>query len=73
MSAVCLLAAAFPLCNFWAAVDLGYDSSPRGKAIIARWCYAMLGLVAGGIGFAALAIKSWWSNRKTEKAPAERD
>jgi hypothetical protein len=73
LSAVCLLAAVFPFCNFWAAVDLGYDRSPRGKAIIAWWGYAMLGLVAAGIGFATLAIKSWWSNRKVVKGPAERD
>jgi hypothetical protein len=33
----------------------------------------MLGLVATGIGFAALAIKSWWSNRKVVKGLAKRD
>jgi hypothetical protein len=33
----------------------------------------MLGLIAAGIGFAALAIKSWWSNRKAVNVLAERD
>jgi len=33
----------------------------------------MLGLIAAGIGFAALAIRSWWFNRKVIKGPEERD
>jgi hypothetical protein len=72
LSVLSFLADTFPFLNLWAAIDLGYDGSPRGREIIARWSYAMLGLMACGVLFAALAIRAWWASRKLEKPPAEK-
>jgi len=58
------LAAAYSFLNFWAAADLGYDTSPRGRSILAGWTYAVWGCVAAAIGLAVLAGRSWWSTRK---------
>ncbi len=67
LSIYCFLAALFPFYNFWVAADLGYDSSPHGQAILKWWFYALLGLIAAGIGFAVVAVKSWWSSRQLSK------
>ena len=70
LSVLAAVGAGVALLNFWAAVDLGYDASPRGKAIIARWCYAALGCLGSVIGLAILSARSWSSGRKQ---PMERD
>lgn len=65
ISIVAFLGAIFALFNFWAACDLGYDTSANGKIIIERWGYALIGFFACGIVFMILAIKSWFSSRRT--------
>jgi hypothetical protein len=64
-SGTAFLGSAASFFNLWAAVELGYDTSARGKSIIAVWSYAMLGLAVCGLGFAALALRYWKSARQT--------
>jgi hypothetical protein len=43
--------------DFWAAVDLAYDSSSRGRSIVFWWVYALLGLSVGTIIFGVMAVR----------------
>jgi hypothetical protein len=63
-SGVMLVASAYAFLNFWAAADLGYDTSARGKSMLAFWGYAMLGFFLGSVVSAALAFKSWRASSK---------
>jgi di/tricarboxylate transporter len=61
---VTLVAAVAAFFNFWAAADLGYDSTAQGRTILSSWGYGALGLSAGAFMFAAMAVRSGRSNRK---------
>jgi hypothetical protein len=54
-SALAFISAAIAFLNFSAAADLGYDRYLGGEAIIARWAYAMLGLLV--VGCSVMAIR----------------
>ena len=62
-SALALIATAIAFLNFWASADLGYDTRPGGKAIIARWGYAMLGFFAVAVVSGVMAVRARWANR----------
>ena len=62
-SALALIAAALAFLNFLAAADLGYDTHPEGKVIMARWGYAMLGLFAAAVISAVMAVRARSANR----------
>lgn len=62
LNAACFLGAAVSFIEFYAAVDLGYDRYPGGKAIIDGWSYALLSLLVCGVGLAVLARRSWRSS-----------
>ena len=49
LAAIAFVASAYTFLNFWAAVDLGYDTQPEGKAITARWAYGAFGCLVAGI------------------------
>lgn len=55
----------FAFMNFWAAVDLGYDASPKGKAILSRLSYTLLALGFGTVLFFGLAIRAWLLRRRS--------
>ena len=58
--------------NFWAAADLGYDTTPRGKTILSGWCYASIGLCLSALVFIALAVRSWLRPRRNLHLRTER-
>ena len=62
-SALALIAAVLAFLNFWAAADLGYDTHPEGKAIMARWGYAMLGFFAAAVISGVMAVRARSANR----------
>jgi len=53
----------FAFMAFWAAVDLGYDASPKGKAILSRWSYTLLALGCGTVLFFGLAVRALFLRR----------
>ena len=55
---VALAGAVVSFVNFWAAADLGYDATPRGRAILSGWSYASVGLCVSMLVFVGLALKS---------------
>ncbi len=55
---VALAGTVFSFVNFWAAANLGYDTSPRGKTILSGWCYASIGLCLSLLVFLVLAVRS---------------
>lgn len=61
---IALAATVFAFVNFWAAADLGYDATSRGKVILSRWCYTFIGLCLGTLTFFALAVRSWSARRR---------
>jgi hypothetical protein len=61
-----LLVAAYGLLNVWAAADLGYDTSARGKSILTYWMYVVMGSIFGSLLCAALSWRAW------RAAPSER-
>jgi len=60
-SAGMLVSCAYATLNFAAAADLGYDSSTRGKSILAFWGYAATICFAGTIVAAIVAFYGWRS------------
>lgn len=69
LSGLAFIGTAGSFLNFWAAVDLGYESLPGGKSVVAGWSYALIALFACAIGFATLAMRSWRSSRKGVAGP----
>jgi hypothetical protein len=69
-SGAMLVASAYAFLNFWAAADLGYDTSARGKSILAFWGYAMVGFFLGSVVSAALAFKAWRASSKATHSSA---
>ena len=65
LGVVALAGTVFAFMNFWAAVDLGYDTSPRGRVILSRWSYTLLGLCCGTVLFFGLAIRAWLLRRRS--------
>ena len=56
-AAVALAAAACAFLNFWAAVDLGYDTTIEGKKIIERWTYVLSGSLIVGCACGVMALR----------------
>ncbi len=59
---------AFAFMNFWAALELGYDASSRGKEILNGWCYACIGLSLSTVTLLVLGVRSWLARRDASRA-----
>ena len=68
-----LVATVFAFVNFWAAADLGYDSTPEGKVILSRWSYALIGLSLSTLVFLVLAVRSWLARGRSLSLRADHD
>jgi hypothetical protein len=68
LSVLALAGTGFAFMNFWAAVDLGYDSSPRGTVILNGWIYTLLGLCFATALFLGLTIRAWLIRRRNMHA-----
>ena len=66
-SGATLVASGFALLNFWAAADLGYDTYPGGKSILAQWFYATVGLFAANAISGIFAIRAWLRSSKARR------
>ncbi len=73
ISILAFLGAIISLFNIWAAIDLGYDGSSRGRLILEGWGYAMLCLIICGIVFIILSTRSWYFSRKINTQTAEKN
>src|SRR5512133_2632661 len=69
---VAMAGTVFSFMNFWAAVDLGYDTTPHGKTILGGWCLATIGLCLSTLVLAALAVRSWLGQRRSLHLSTER-
>ncbi len=63
LSLVAAVGTVFSFMNLWAAVDLAYDTTPRGKTILNGWCFAFISFCLGTLVFVALAVRSWLVRR----------
>lgn len=54
-----LAGSVFSLLNFRAAVDLAYDTTQHGKAVLRGWGYATLTFLVAGVVAAGFAWGSW--------------
>jgi hypothetical protein len=68
-SVLLLVAGAYSSINFVAAIDLGYDSYPGGKAIIQWWFYGALASFGGALLTAAITLNRWLAWRRQVEKP----
>ena len=68
---IALAATVFAFMNFWAAADLGYDATSRGKVILSSWCYAFIGLSLSTLTLFALGVRSWSAARRNSHLTTE--
>jgi len=65
LGVIALAGSVFAFMNFWAAVDLCYDASTRGRVILNRWSYTLFGLCFGTLLFFGLALRAWLLRRRS--------
>lgn len=58
LAGVAFVASAYAFVSFWAAIDLGYDAYPGGKAIITNWGDGALGCLVAAILCGLMAVRA---------------
>lgn len=63
-SVLLFVAASYAFISFWAGADVGYDMRAEGRSILQFWGYSMLGLFAGAVVAAVIAVYVWVASRR---------